>query len=252
MRYLFATLAVYILVFANSNSLARDSAIEQAWFCYLSGDYEKAVNTCRAVSSEQALGEEGHYIMGLSFLKLEQPQEARRSFEFVLENYPATRRKEEVLLGVADSYYIEKVFDNAEKYYKELIEKFPKTDYASMVYLRLGECQRKQGKWQDAEASFCKILCDYPLSLESKAAKVFLEERISCFSIQAGAFSKRRNGENFSAVLRKRGYDAYIEKTYEDDRLIYRVKVGKFATQGEADAVAAKLREEGFTVKVCS
>ena len=93
---------------------------------------------------------------------------------------------------------------------------------------------------------------DYSLSLEAKEARSYLKKKIPSFSIQVGAFSKRENAERLSENLRKKGYDVFVEKSYENDKLIYRVKVGRFDTKKGAEEEAVKLKKEGFSVKIRS
>jgi outer membrane protein assembly factor BamD (BamD/ComL family) len=189
--------------------------------------------------------------MGLALLNLKDYQQARINFEFVLENYPRSSKRPDALLAIADSFYLERVFDRGEIYYKELLKEFPRTDYAAAAYLRLGLSQRKQGKWQEAEASLGKVMRDYPLSLEADEAKGLLNEKGDYFSIQVGAFSKKENAQRLSKQLNKKGYDARIEKTYNDDRQIYSVKVGNFNTEQEAERISAKLKKQGYSTKIC-
>lgn len=252
MRYL-ALLLILAIIFGTADiCFGTEATLQKAWVYYLRGDYKKAIDACRKISTSKMLGEEGHHIMGLSFLKLEDYSEARNNFEFVLENYPGSRREQEVLLGIADSYYLEGRFDKAEEYYLRLLKGFPDTGYSSMAYLRLGESQRRQGEWKEANASFYKIVRDFPFSLEATAAKGYLEKEQAYFSIQVGAFSKRDNAQKLTRLLRKKGFDAFMEKSYKADRLIYRVRVGKFDTSQAVEKEAAKLKKEGFTVRICT
>lgn len=252
MRCLTFLLALAIIFTANNICYGSETALQKAWVDYLRGDYKRAIGACRKISRSKILGEEGRYIMGLSFLKLGDYHEARKNFEFVLENYPKPKREQELLLGIADSFYLEGSFKKAEEYYIRLLKSFSGTDCASIVYLGLGKSQRKQGKWQEAKSSFYKVVRDFPLSLEAETAKDYLRKKRGYFSIQVGAFSRKGNAQKLSKLLKKKGYNAYIEKIYKRDRLIYRVKVGKFDTKKGAQREAAKLKKEGLTVKICT
>lgn len=251
MRQLYFCLSIIISLMACHFSFADEATLEKAWYYYLTGDYEKTLSVCRVISKSDILGEEGRYIMGLAFLKSNQPQEARKDFQFLLENYSRSERKDEYILGIADSYYIEDNFEKAEEYYIRLLKDFPGTGYASIAYLRLGECQKRLGKQQEAGSSFNKVVQDFTLSLEAKMAKDRLKEEAGFFSVQIGAFSKNDNADNMAEMLRKKGFDAYVEKLYERDRLIYRVKVGRFDTKEKALNEAERLKNEGFSARVC-
>lgn len=234
-------------VFASSRT-----AMDKAWASYLKGDYNSAIDSCRIVSKNVKLGAEGRYLMGICFLKLNDTKEARKNFEFALENYPKSPRIEEIMLGVADSYYIDKDHQKAEAAYQKMLRKFPNSDYASMAYLRLGECQRELGKWRESETSFCKIMNTYALSLEAQQAQELLKKQTSYFSIQVGAFSKRDNADSLAVLLNQKGHNAYVDKVYSGDNLIYRVRVGQYNTKEQAEAQARSLAQEGFSTRICS
>lgn len=226
-------------------------ALDKAWTCYLKSDYRDALNACRAVSKSSPLGEKGRYLMGLSFLKLGLQEEARENFEFVIKNYPRTKIKEELLLGIADSYYLEGDFKRAEEYYKRLLKNFKATDYASIVYLNLGKALRRQGKWKEAQDSFYKVTRSFPLSLEAKEAKKYLLKD-HFFSVQVGAFAKKDNALKLVNTLRRKGYNAVIEKQYDREKILYKVKIERFDTKAMADREAKKLKRDGFSPRITS
>jgi len=243
-------LLVILLLASRGTVFAKDTALKTAWTYYLRGDYRDAIVTCRTISDSRLLKDEGRYIMGLSFLNLGNPGEARKNFEFVLENYPDTQRREELLLGIADAYFIEERFDAAEGYYIELLKGFIGTPYASIAYLHMGECQRRQAKWEESKRSFRKVTRDFPTSLEYNKAKELLEEGSSSFTIQVGAFSKKRNASTLMRKLKAKGYDSYIERKYAKDKLLYCVKIGKFDTKRRAEAEAVMLKRNGFNPRI--
>lgn len=248
MRYIFVILTIVLIV--SNLCFGNEVTLQKAWTYYLKGDYKSAVDACRVVSKNKMLGEEGRYLMGLSLLKLKGTEEARKNFEFVLETYPSSSIKDELLLGIADSYYLEGRFDMAGQYYERLLRSFSATGYASMAYLRLGVSQQRQGKWQEAESSFYKLIRDYPLSLEAAEAKACLRKKADFFSVQVGAFSRKVNADRLCSKLKKKGYDVRVEKSYMKDALIYLVKVGKFNTRFQAQQKAAKLKKEGFSARI--
>lgn len=63
----------------------------------------------------------------------------------------------------------------------------------------------------------------------------------SGFVVQIAAYNQMSTAENDKTALRRRGVDAYIERVDEGNRTYYRLLAGKFASQGEAEAYAARL-----------
>ena len=65
------------------------------------------------------------------------------------------------------------------------------------------------------------------------------------WTVQVSAFRSRALAEDLRRQLAAKGYDAYLVAVEsEDGRVRYRVRVGSFATRGEADQAAARLRTE--------
>ncbi len=242
---------VFALLASPAAGFCDDSILDKAWTCYLKSDYNDALNACRAVSKSRPLGEEGRYLMGLSFLKLGLQEKARKNFEFVIKNYPYSGLKEELLLGIAGSYYLEGDFKRAEEYYKRLLKNFNTTGYASIVYLSMGKALRKQGKWREAEGSFYKVTRSYPLSLEAKEAKSYLLKG-HFFSVQVGAFAKKDNAAKLVNSLKRKGYNAVIKKQYDMENILYKVKTATFDTKAMADKEAKQLKSDGFSPRVTS
>jgi TolA-binding protein len=222
---------------SSTSSFARETAIEKAWVYYIKGDYDKAIDACRALSDEKILGEEARYIMGLSFLKLGDYEEARKNFLFISDNYPGSAIKPEIILGIAE-------------YYKKVIGDFSGNGYSSIAYLKLGESQRKQGKWNEAQESFSIVVRDYPFSLEAETAKEYLQKEEPFYTIQIGVFSKKENAQRLAKILKEKRYDASLEKSYKKDRLVYKVNIGHFNTKEQAEEEASQLRKEGFSAIV--
>ena len=252
MKYILILLCIAVSVSFCTEGFTAQPHLQKAWAYYLKSDYENSIDTCRLISKDKILGEEGHYLMGLSFLNLKSFDEARKNLTFALDNYPKSNIKEDILLSIADSYYLEERYPMAEEYYTRLLRTYPQSDYASISYLRLGISQRGQGKWQEAKSSFYRVVNDYSLSFETEEARSYLEKKAPSFSVQVGAFSKRENAERLSGNLEKKGYSVFVEKSYEKDKLIYRVKVGRFDTKNGVENEAMKLKKEGFSVKICS
>jgi len=250
MRRITVFLGILVLFSLPGNCFGNDLTLQKAWNYYMQSDYTKAVECCRVISKNKMLGDQGHYLMGLSFLKLGDIEEAKKNLTFAIKNYPNSLLKAELFLTVADSYYLGKEFTKAEKYYKKMLMTSKGVDYSSLAYLRLGKSLQKQGRFKEAHSNFSKIIRDYPFSLEVSEAKASLRKKVESFSVQVGVFAKKENAQRIATSLKSKGYDAYTEKTYEKDRLIYRVKAGTFSSRERAKLLADKLKNEGFSVRI--
>ena len=264
-------LAIFILCDA---AYAGSEAVQKAWGYYLANDYIRAVDTLTASSKEKSLGEEGHYLMGLSFLKLNDSTQAWKSFNYLLENYPVSDFTQSALLGLGDSYFIVGQYSEAAKSYERLLSLFPNSEYAPLAYLRIGISQGEDGLRKESEEMLNKLIRLYPQSFEAGNAREYLKKRPALnsapkpavavvagqaqvyipqdgiYSVQVGAFSRDLNAYTYAETLKNGGYDAYVEKKPQDNDILYAVKIGHFNTKQEAQDYADKLTDKGFTARV--
>ena len=66
------------------------------------------------------------------------------------------------------------------------------------------------------------------------------------YSVQVGAFRRRREAETTAQVLQSKGYDCRIEPSRLPEQL-FLLKVGKFDLRAEAVAMRLRLKKDGFT-----
>jgi len=64
------------------------------------------------------------------------------------------------------------------------------------------------------------------------------------WAIQIAALNVRSDAEAIAKRLSSKGYSAYVVAPPDGTPAVYRVRVGKFPTKHDADAIAAKLQKE--------
>jgi cell division protein FtsN len=67
----------------------------------------------------------------------------------------------------------------------------------------------------------------------------------SGYSVQIGAFKRKREVEAKAAILKAKGYD-YVIQPPGADRDLYLLKVGRFESRAQAYAMQQKLKKDGF------
>ena len=117
-----------------------------AWKLFLEGDYKKSVAGASGIG-----GYDEHYIKGLSYLKLGKPSQARKHFLFIKDMYLDKENAEYVLASIADTFFLEGDFDRAVVEYKAFTKRYPHSDLNSLVFLRLGQTQRRLGRWMQSK-----------------------------------------------------------------------------------------------------
>lgn len=63
------------------------------------------------------------------------------------------------------------------------------------------------------------------------------------WAVQVGSFHNRDNARTLRQALREDGFNTYVEQTRYHHKVFFRVRVGPLASRGEAERLAARLRE---------
>ena len=73
------------------------------------------------------------------------------------------------------------------------------------------------------------------------------------WAVQVGSFSKRANAMALQSRLRNSNYPAFVERIMQDDKPVYRVRIGPEVKQASAEALRDKVQQDmklkGFVVK---
>jgi tetratricopeptide (TPR) repeat protein len=159
---------------------------------------------------------------------------------------PKSSLRQDACLGIADSYFQEGDFAKARAHYQRFIGDFPQSQFLSLVYLRLGQIDLKQGRWKEAADLFLKIKRDYPLSFEADTAQRLLTGD-NFFTVQVASFQDLEKAKALSIKLINKSYpEVFISSLDKEGQTFYRVRMGKFNTQKEALALKDRLTKEGY------
>jgi tetratricopeptide (TPR) repeat protein len=172
------------------------------------------------------------YLQSLSLLKLGRADEAREKLKDLEKQFQSSDAKASAAASVGDSYFYEGNLKEALQRYRETLSRYPQTDQTAYLHARVSEISGKLAK---------------PPLLSLPPNPPLVEEK-PFYTVQVGAFSRRRNAAAFLEKLLSRGYPAYLEDA--DEHHVYRVRIGKYPTKAEALAKAARLNDEGYPTKV--
>jgi tetratricopeptide (TPR) repeat protein len=234
---------------------------------YLSGDYKTSISDGEKIllTSVNHTGfDELYYYLGLSYLKESNFVRSEDMFGRILSEFKNSKFTNQAKLALGDTYFLQGDFSKAEGYYKELLGSANAGLKPSVLY-RLNQLMLKNGNSAKAKEYLEKLKQDYPFSLEAKlnkevniALKQPEPETVpadspsgTVYSVQVGFFSSKENALNLSEELAKKDFPAYLEEEAASDKTSYRVKIGKFKTQQEAEELGKKLSQAGYSTKIC-
>jgi len=215
-------LVLFTFSILSADLLAQHSRLENAQALILKDAYAQAARECRkllAGRNSSKVKAKAYYLLGVCFLKEAKYEEARKNFNIVLRRYSRSKFYNDAALGIADSYFLGQDFKQAKEYYEQFIKDFPRSELISIARRQLKACK----KGNDYNNSY--------------------------FSVQLGCFLKKGNAQKQRDKLINAGYQAYIVEVLASG--FYHVRVGKFDNKREAKFLEKKLKNEGYSTKIC-
>lgn len=264
---------LFAISFVNiSHARTTIENLSQVEILFMEGKYERVVSAADKLIDAGAYGrEELFYLKGLSQLQLKKPEDARRTFDRMIERYPAGKRPFDGYIGIGDSYFSEGKYAEAIASYNSALSNYPDHKNASFAHYKTGLSYRGMGMQEKAQEYFDRARRSSPLSFESRHApkaaeaipKAPVRDNYSVtasgpspdtgdyFYVQAGYFKSKTNARKFTEKLSAKGYESYMSAQIRAGLVFYKVKIGRFKTKAEADAVADKLKADGYKTRVC-
>jgi cell division septation protein DedD len=206
-------LAAFVLGFINMR-LLRDPAVGgRAFWSSAAGHGTYDRKSDERSASQQGLRESGHVRPEVTFYsKLVAPDEQERTPN------PPEEMKEAVVAPEAQ---------------------LPKQRDASRSREKRSEAERKVAHSRDVGDYGAVSQPIIPPSAESGSKK---------YTVQVGAFSQPGIAQQWAARWKARGYDVTLKPVARSDGIIYRLYLGRFATEGEADELVRRLKtKEGIS-----
>ncbi len=246
--YSFIILGFVFFLFGFSEAGVSD--IETA---ILENDYPKVQQLSQELIDSQPTQKELHkacYYLGLSQMQLGQYEKSRNTFQELLNKNSSDDWRDKAYLGMVDNYHMEEKFQDSLDTLDKLLKVSPKSEYLSLIYLKMARGNLKLAQWIKAKKYLTKIIEEFPHSIEYDLAQQLIQEK-HYFAVQVGSFTIRERAENLINELKKKGEYAYIiELTDKDGKKYYRVRVGQFSQLGQAQDLKMRLSQLGYPSKI--
>lgn len=192
---------------------------------------------------------EAHYLMGASYVNLFDFLTAKRSFKAVVDAGRSGAYYEDAYLALGDVELLQENFHEALKLYTEFYLASASKKRLATVYFRLAETNLRLGNAPEYKKYLEKLEKEFPLSFEAADARR-LSAHEEFYTVQVGAFTNYDNAEKFVEELKAKGYDVYSVLCMLSGKKLCRIRVGKFRTQKEAEALKKKLEDDGYFAKI--
>ncbi len=160
------------------------------------------------------------------FLKGEYRQ-CRATCEDLLGDDRFAARADELLMLLAESTERAGLHSEAQRYYQQLVRRFPSSPLADRARQRLGEAPGS-------------VTPTAPPSMPPATP-------IGRFSVQVAALGSASKAEALRRRLSAQGYPALVKMIRAGSRSLHAVRVGSYRTEGEAKRAAAQLKRAGHS-----
>jgi len=211
---------------------------------YAAGNNEEAIVRMDAFLQQNAKSsraDEAFYIRGLARYSLKQYPPAKSDLQAALDSADSRELRAKAALALGDLGYDTNDMPSAEAMYASALNNLdrgvPPADHACY---RLGQSLQRQGKWEQADLQFSRVLHFAPGSeLAKRAAKLI---HCRAWTVRAGSFAGRGNAESSAAELRKEKLPVEIKVDMSNGAAQYLLNVGRYSSCEQALAALAGVK----------
>lgn len=241
-RIYIAVFFVFCITFTAEAGWFEEDLLKEAEKDFIAGNYADTIEKCEGwldLTKGRKRQDKALYLLGMSLLKSGSYTSSRDIFATILSNYRKGEFADDAFLALADTYYLEGNLSEAMHWYRALCDKHPKSPLLATAYYKLGRINKDLGKKEEANKYFLMVKEDFADSFEAHQIKDVATSRLC---VQIGLFKNESNANEIKKKLTKYGYAADIN-TLDD---LYRVYVGDFLSNEEAEDIRRRLAKDGF------
>lgn len=227
--------------------------LEAAGDAYRAGDNQQAVQKTDAFlkdNSRSRQAGEAYYYRGRARLALGDRAGAAADLNQAAASAQDKAIQADSLLVLGNLALDAGDASSAERLYRQSLEKDEAGRKPSDETLyRLGCLLQKQGRWQEADLQFDRLI--YFFDGTDLAAQAGRKVRSTAWTIRTGTYAARADAQQAGAALGLAGpLAAATREVLEDGRLMFAVQAGRFATYDQASAALPGVRARAKDAEV--
>ncbi len=234
-------------------SAFAEGPLDPARAFFIQHKYWQTIQECSPIidkykDNKEVLAE-ANYLTGASYANLFDFLTAKKNFAAIVQKYKGTVYYEDAYLGLGDVELLQENIQEALKVYTEFYLTSPSKKRLATLYFRLADVNLKLGNKGEYQKYLDKLKTEFPMSFEARDARRLVDSDIF-YTCQVGAFTNYENAENFIAGLKAKGYEVYSVLCMLSGKRLCRIRIGKFKTLPEAEALRKRLEKDGYYVKI--
>jgi len=125
-------------------------------------------------------------------------------------------------------------------HYRKALEHLKEPAVRDVVLYRLGVALQRNGQWDQANDTYSTLMADYPTSAFTARAREHFGA--TCWRMQWGAFSQLSAAQMLIVDLQRQNIEADWQAATVDQKLLYKVRSGRYNTYRLAEQAAAAAR----------
>lgn len=246
--FCFLFLFISGILFLSGQSVSSEEFINEGIALFKHKRFSESIISFRNVilnPEAESVKADAYFWLSKAYMVLGKLDDAERSLEFYLLNYPDHGYFTEVFYQKGRLLFMQGDYQSSIQVFHGFIIEYPDSLFVPNAYYWIGECLYSLGLLEDSAKIFSKVIDEYPRSYKIEAAR---------YKISLIDFKRR---ENELLKLLKWSHEESLktieefqrrEKTYEQAIAAYQRKIINFNKQDEQSTVS-DLQQENILLK---
>jgi tetratricopeptide (TPR) repeat protein len=191
---------------------------------------------------------EAYYYLGRLSVS---PDSALHYYRLVTSDFPDSRYADISHLEIAKIHIARRNYASSIATLNNLLENYPDTEVKDEVLFWLGVSYMSNDQEAQGVTVIRQLRTSYPQSMWTERAVNVLPEKpsqtkTSYYTVQVGSYRNKENAQRHAAEMRERGYDTEVVEALVKGTTYFRVWVGTFPTMEQAKTFSLKLDSLGI------
>ncbi len=246
--FCFLFLFISGIFFLSGQSVSSEEFINEGISLFKHKRFSESIISFRNVilnPEAESVKADAYFWLSKAYMVLGKLDDAERSLEFYLANYPDHRYFTEAFYQKGRLLFMQGDYQSSIQVFQGFIIEYPDSLFVPNAYYWIGECLFSLGLLEDSAKIFSKVIDEYPRSYKIEAAR---------YKMSLINFKKR---ENELLKLLKWSHEESLktieefqrrEKTYEQAIAAYQRKIINFNKQDEQSTIS-DLQQENKLLK---
>ncbi len=226
------------IILVSGQSVSGQEFINEGMALFKHQRFSESIISFRNVilnPEAESVKSDAYFWLSKAYMVLGKLDDAERSLEFYLANYPDHGYFSEAFYQKGRLLFMQGDYQSSIQVFQGFIVEYPDSLFVANAYYWIGECLYSLGLLEDSAKIFSKVINEYPRSFKIEAAR---------YKISLIDFKKR---ENELLKLLKWSHEESLktieefqrrEKTYEQAIAAYQRKIIDFEKQDEQSTIS--------------